>query len=279
MSRRRCGEELPERVLRAVSVAGVVLAAGLVLAACASDDTDARADTAGLPDLGQSLAARQWLLDVDDSSVTGTADPVTLRVEGRTASGTGPCNTYRGPVALDGDDGVRIGPVATTLMSCAPDAMTAEREYLDALERISTADVTDRDRLVLTADGVRLSYTAIDAQDLVVGDWELTGLRTPGAITSVLAGTEPTARFSGDGSLVVETGCNTLRTAWTVDGRSITVEPPAGTLMSCAEPAGVMEQEAALVAALADAATVEVTPVALTLLDADGLIVVTAQRA
>ncbi|WP_029430089.1 META domain-containing protein [Blastococcus sp. URHD0036] len=260
-------------------LAGAVLVAGLLLAACGSDDVDPAAATAGLPDLGQSLAAQQWLLDAGDSSVTGTTGPVTLEIDGGTASGTAPCNTYRGPVALDGDSGVRIGPLATTLMGCEPAVMTAEREYLDALERVRTADVPDQDRLVLTADGVRLSYTAIDAQDLLVGTWELTGVRTPGAIQSMLVGTEPTARFADDGTLAVETGCNTLGTTWTLDGRSITVEPPAGTLRICPEPAGVMEQEAAIAAALPDAATVEVTPVALTLLDADGLIVLTAQRA
>jgi heat shock protein HslJ len=80
------------------------------------------------------------------------------------ASGAAPCNTFRGGVTLEGDDGVRLDDIATTLMSCEPEAMTAERAYLAALEQVRTADVTDPDRLVLTADGVRLSFTAVDAE-------------------------------------------------------------------------------------------------------------------
>ncbi|MGY1821277.1 META domain-containing protein [Geodermatophilus sp. SYSU D00079] len=110
------------------------------------------------------MTAHDWLLDVADSSLAGgVADPVTLAFAGRTAaSGTDPCNTHRGAVTLDGDDGVRIADIATTLMSCEPALEVAEREYLDALAQVRTADTRDPDRLVLTSDGVRLSFTAIE---------------------------------------------------------------------------------------------------------------------
>ncbi|TYP81155.1 META domain-containing protein [Blastococcus xanthinilyticus] len=253
---------------------------GVALGACGGSPNGTRNEPAGLPDLEQSLTAHDWLLYVGDSSLTGgVGNPVTLALSGATAvSGTAPCNTYRGAVTLDGGDGVRIGDIATTLMSCEPALEAAERDYLDALAQVRTADISDPERLILTADGVRLSFTAIDPRELIVGDWALTGVRTGAAIQSMVEGAEPIARITADGNLAVETGCNTLRTTWEIDGQAITVEQPAGTLMNCEEPAGVMEQERALVAALTTAATVDVTPAALSLLDDAGDIVLTARR-
>ncbi|NEK57995.1 META domain-containing protein [Geodermatophilus sabuli] len=227
------------------------------------------------------MTAHDWLLDVADSTLPGdVANPVTLAFAGGTAaSGTAPCNTYRGTVVLEGDDGVRIEAIATTLMSCEPALMAAEREYLDALAQVRTADTRDPDRLALTSGGVRLSFTAIDARELIVGDWALTGVRTGAGIQSMVEGTEPVARVTADADVVVETGCNTLRTTWEIDGRTIVVEQPAGTSMNCEEPAGVMDQEAAIAAALTAASTIAITPATLTLLDDAGDIVLTAQRA
>lgn len=144
----------------------------LVLAACAEPPQHGtRSATAGLPDLEQSLAASGWLLDPADSSLAdGPVGLVTLVFDGAGGvSGRAPCNTVRGTAAFDGDDGVRIADLASTLMSCEPPVMDAEREYLDALAKVRTADVTDPDRLILSADGVRLSFTAVDAPGPVTG--------------------------------------------------------------------------------------------------------------
>ncbi|SDE27133.1 Heat shock protein HslJ [Blastococcus fimeti] len=264
----------------------VAATAGVALAACGSspDGTASPESTpieaAERPDLEQSLTAHDWLLDVTDSSLAGdVTNPVTLTFAGSTAaSGTAPCNTYRGTLVLEGDDSVRIEDIATTLMSCEPALEAAEREYLDALAQVRTADVRDPARLVLTSDGVRLSFTPIAARELIVGDWALTGVRRGAGILSVVEGTAPIARAAADGNVVVETGCNTLRTTWTIDGRAIVVEQQAGTSMDCEEPAGVMDQEAAIAAALTAASTVQITPATLTLLDDAGAIVLTARR-
>lgn len=142
----------------------VILVAGLVIAGCGQTANDTRSATAGLPDLEQSLMAHQWLLDPADSTLAraGT-EPVTLVfTSGTAASGTAPCTTYRSQVTLEGDDGVRFAPPVTTLADCDPAVMAAESDYLAALEQVRTADVTDRQRLVLAADGVRLSFSASD---------------------------------------------------------------------------------------------------------------------
>lgn len=258
----------------------VALVAGVALAGCGQTPNDTRSATAGLPDLEQSLMAHQWLLDPADSTIATTGDePVTLVfTSGTAASGTAPCNTYRTQVTLDGDTGVRFAPPVTTLVACEPALMDAEAAYLTALAEVRTADVTDRSRLVLTADGVRLSFSAFDIGSALVGDWTIVNLRTPQAIEGVLDGTQPTASFGEDRILVVSTGCNPLRTRWSHDGATITIDPPARTEMACDQPAGVMDQEAALADALVAATTIEVTPATLTLLDDTGSIVLVATR-
>lgn len=266
----------PIRALLLLPTVAVLVA----LAACADNAVGSRSATAGLPDLEQSLTASEWLLDPADSSVSGAAtDAVTLVFTGATeVSGSGPCNRFRGTVTLEGDDSVRLGGISATRMGCEPDVMAAEQEYLEALEQVRTADVTDPDRLVLTAEGVRLSFAAIDAGDLVVGTWSITAVRDGDAVRSTLEGTTPVVRFADDRTLVVETGCNSVRGTWRIEGRDMAVDLGAMTLMECVEPAGVMEQEAAITAALTDASSVDVRPGALSLLDRSGTIVVTARR-
>ena len=258
---------------RLLTVTAAITLAGVAMTGCGQTANDTRSATAGLPDLEQSLAAHEWLLEASKT-------PVTLVFgSDQAASGTAPCNTYRAATTLSGDDGVEFRDIATTARSCGPEIMQAEQTYLDDLAKVRTADVTDRDRLVLTGDGVRLSYTALDYGDAILGEWTIVNLRNGDAVTGPIDGTTPTATFDEDRTLVLTTGCNDLRSAWSLDGNQLTLEAPAQTMMACDQPAGVMEQEAALAAVLTDAETVEVTPNTLTILDDAGTILILATKA
>lgn len=74
-------------------------------------------------------------------------------------------------------------------------------------------------------------------------------------VVAVLAGTEVTVHFFPDGRLAGRAGCNNYRANYTGDEHQIHVGPIATTRMLCPEPAGVMEQEGAYLAALALATT------------------------
>jgi heat shock protein HslJ len=155
----------PERRSPALLIATLALfLAGSLLAGCGQTDNDTKSATAGLPNLEQSLMAHQWQLDASDSTVTAAGpNPVTLIFASATAaSGTASCNTYRTGVTLDGDSGIRFDDPVSTLMGCEQALMEADTSYLDALTQVRTADVTDRDRLVLTGNGTRLSFTTFD---------------------------------------------------------------------------------------------------------------------
>lgn len=274
------------RRLPILTLAGTAAAVALASAGCGwNDDVDSRAATAGLPSTLADIEAHEWLLDRANSSLTVDDDnPVTLSVEGDLVSGRAPCNTYRGGFDIGADDSVEIGPLALTRMACPGSAMEAEDEFVAALEKVDHAEVDvdedgrdDRDRLILTGDdGVRLVFRSIDAEDLLVGEWQIVDVATGDAIESVLQGTEPTVTFADDGTLLLLTGCNNAGGEWELDGQDVTIEPGPRTMMACDDPPGVTEQENALVAALEAAARIEIAPGSLTLLDDDGRILLVA---
>jgi heat shock protein HslJ len=124
----------------------------------------------------------------------------------------------------------------------------------------------------LDADGAELLRYAAATP---VGSWQVTGLRRGDASTSPLAGTDLTARFGADGSLTGSAGCNTYKSSYSTDERTIEIAAPAATRKACAEPAGVMEQESAYLALLPAAVSYRLDGNVLELLAADGTRLVT----
>ena len=101
--------------------------------------------------------------------------------------------------------------------------------------------------------------------------WVATGINNgKQAVVSVAAGTEVTAVFGADGTLSGKAGCNQYSAAYTVDGSKMTIQAPVSTWMFCGEPAGVMEQEQAYLAALTQVVTYNVDGDRLELRSADG---------
>jgi heat shock protein HslJ len=97
------------------------------------------------------------------SAVTSPATGSTLTLEfttGGKASGNGGCNSFSGDYTLSGLDGIRFGPLASTLKACADPALdTQEQQYLAALELARTYQVTGN-MLTLFRDGHTIAITA-----------------------------------------------------------------------------------------------------------------------
>lgn len=263
----------------AAGLAGVALLA----AGCGWDDgVDSRSATAGLPSTRADVESQDWELDADDSSVAvAPGAVVTLAVDGDVVSGSAGCNAYRGTISFA--DGVEVTDVALTRRACDEAIMRTEQEFVAALESVDDVDVDvdddgEADRLVLTGDDARLAFSAYDAGELLVGAWEVVSLATGDAVETVLAGTTPTVTFAAGGDVTLDAGCNSLGSTWTLDGHDLTIDPVRSTMMACEEPEGVMDQEAALAAALGSAARVEIAPGSLTVLDGDGRIALVAVR-
>ncbi len=79
------------------------------------------------------------------------------------------------------------------------------------------------------------------------------------AVVSVLEGTTLTVAFSSDGQVSGSAGCNSYFASYQVNGSNITIGPAGSGQLFCAEPEGIMEQEAEFLAALQSAATFSVS--------------------
>ena len=242
------------------------LAALLVLVAaggCGGDDEAASDPSAveGVP----------WVLvsGVDVDGWEASAPSISFGEDG-TASGSSGCNQWGGSYEFDGDT-LELGEIAMTAMGCPPPADEVERAYMDALQQANRWRLEDEELVLLDDDAELLRYGAASP----VGDWQATGLLQGDAFTSLLAGTEITASFDEDGALSGSAGCNTYNSTYTTDGGTIEIAEPSSTRMACPEPEGVMDQEAAYLAALPTAVGFRVERGVLELLNAEGSAVVT----
>jgi heat shock protein HslJ len=251
-------------VIRRARLAAAVLAALLAAAlvtACSDDDTSGAqpAGVEGVP----------WVLESGAGVDAGAPAPTATFEDGRVTGTTG-CNRYSGTYVVEGGR-LTIEPGATTMKACPPPADEVERAYLAALGRVSGWRI-DGDELVLLADGApALRFRAASP----VGSWTVMSLVHGDALTSPIPGTELTATFAEDGTLSGSAGCNEYTAMYIMANGILEISPPASTRRFCAEPEGVMEQEASYLAALPDTARVQLGERGLELLRADGTFVAT----
>jgi heat shock protein HslJ len=248
----------------------------LVLAAC-STGADTLSETQGLPSLQVSLEAHLWVLQPARSTprVAG-GDRPTLAFDGDGVHGRGPCNKFRGSVEYGDGDEITITKLATTQRACAPQVEQAERTYLEALQRVDSAEVPvdHEDTATLKGPLIDLVFWAADARAELTRTWHVTSVNTGDAIVSVASGTDPTITFTDNGDLSLQTGCNPVGGSWELDGDRLDVGSLHQGFKHCEGPEG--DQESALIRALAGAARVEITPDALTILDERGRIALIA---
>ena len=99
-----------------------------------------------------------------------------------------------------------------------------------------------------------------------------------GGMASVLEGTSLTAAFGSDGMLTGSAGCNSYSTGYHVEGSQLILSPLSSTARLCETPEGIMDQEAAFLAALGSAASFAIDGEQLILLNASGRSVVILSR-
>lgn len=217
-----------------------------------------------------------WVLDgaTSDPAIDAGAT-VTLRADSGRVSGQAPCNAYNAAITVDGDS-IEVGRIATSRMACDPATAKAETTFLQALGRVDAFNA-HADRLTLTGTDVDLVFDAPDFAATIVGTWEVVNLAAAGALSTPLPGTTPTITFADDGTLDANAGCNQIGGNWRLVGASITIADTRRTEMACQDPVGVMEQEAALAAALERAARVEIAD-QLTIFDGDENTLIVADR-
>lgn len=276
---------------RSLVLVTVLLVAGAGLAACGGDDGDSggRSDgsggsggasgAGGAGGADANLVGTEWVLDQDASGLTPVpAAVVTAQFSSDgSLSGSSGCNRYSTTYTVVGSRLRVTGPLAGTLMACAPAVMTLEQAYGDRLPTARSFAISGRTLTITTAGDEPLVYDALDPEQAVAGDWEAINYFRPGAVVSPVPGSRLTATFA-DGRISGTAGCNDYSGTYSVDDTKISIGPLASTLRACADPA-VGEQESQFLAALELARTFSVAGGNLTLLREDGGIAVTFARA
>ena len=139
-------------------------------------------------------------------------------------------------------------------MFCAdpPGVMDQEAAYLAALQRTGRYSTPGNLLLLQSAGGLVLTVYVPRPQPSLEGtEWTVINFNTTQAVTSPILGTEITAGFA-EGRISGSAGCNRYTAGYTVTPGSdaMSIGPAAATRALCTEPPGIMEQEAAYLAAL-----------------------------
>lgn len=266
------------------STGAIAIGILLTMSACSNDKTVSTSDTTAPSSratqasgsstgLADALRANKWALESTSTPKTAT---ISFGEDGH-VSGSGPCNSYTAKVEISGDTGIRFTERASTLMGCDDATMAAEQEFFAGLEAVTTADVTSPGRLVLSGEGVTLNFTALDASQSLTGEFSIVNINDGNALSSPVEGSKPKMTFGDDNSVSITGGCNTINASFTLDGDSITFTEAMSTQMACEDP-GLMDQDAAVSAALAATKRVDLSPPSLMLLNDEGSITIVATR-
>jgi heat shock protein HslJ len=229
-------------------ILSISLSAGLIaLSACSLNQNNK----------GGDLTGQTWLLSELSGKpvISGSIITAQFSSEGK-LSGTAGCNRYMGSYSTSGNKLTISAPLASTLMMCEADLMTQETEYLNALGEAKSYSVSGDQLTLFGTGGKELAIYHAQTQELAGTSWQvITYNNGKQAVTSVLNGTTLTAEFGTDGTLSGNGGCNTYSGSYKVNGNEISIGPLASTKKFCNDPAGIMEQETQLLAALQTAST------------------------
>jgi len=244
------------------------MAVALTLLTVACTDADRGADLAALAGTSWTLSALPGEAGPAEAAVGATDGapaqaaavtrrPVTLHFTPDRVHGNDGCNTYRGRYATEGEVFRLVGALAASKMTCPEPVMARSRAFTDALRRTRSARLDGGRLTLLDAEGRALATLVAQDRGLTGSAWQVTGYHDGGqAVVGVLDGTGLSLEFTVDGVLVGSAGCNAYRTTYEASPDGLALGPVAITKKMCGEPAGIMAQEAAFLAALAQATVV-----------------------
>ena len=242
-------------------------AAGLLLAALAASGCGGPAAGTATDPTGEWELVELVRDGTIEPSPAGGRATMTV-AEGR-LGGSGYCNEYGTGYRLDGDEIVLDG-VGGTERGCAPDLMSADTVYFEALA--SVGSVASRDGyLVLTGPGVELRFrpvAPVPTSDLAGTDWVLETL-LDGEVASSTTGGPATLRLTTDGTFTASTGCREATASWQLDGDVVRVNGFAAGPGDC--PPDVASQDGQVTGVLSRSFQVAVAGGSLTVTGADGL--------
>lgn len=262
--------------MRKVAAASLMV----ILAALVGGCGFAAAPIGPTPEQNKSLSNTSWrLVSLNGQSVlSGTA--VTLNFENGRLNGTDGCNQYSASYTANGATFTVGKDIISTKKACQDTIMQQAAAYITALSQTASYRNDGQQLTLLDSAGKTLATFSMQSGNLAGTSWTVTGYNDgKQAVVSVINGTKLTAQFSADGKLNGDAGCNTYMGTYETTDKNITVGQLATTRKMCAEPQGVMEQEAQFLKALESAATYRVDGDRLELRTADNSLAVNLARA
>jgi heat shock protein HslJ len=187
------------------------------------------------------------------------------------------CNRVGGSYTLDGSQlTTELGP--STLVAC-PEGSLGD-QFVANISGANSYFFDGNELLIdLMFDSGTMRFSP-QSNELAGTSWSVIGYNNGrGGVVSVIIGTELTAAFGEDGTLSGLAGCNSYSAGYEVEGNNISIGLPISTMMACAEPEGIMEQEQEYLTALSTAATYQITGDRLEMRTAEGATVATFETA
>lgn len=187
---------------------------------------------------------------------TATQRMPTLSFAGGSASGSDGCNRFTGSYTTTPGK-LQFSQLARTQMACPleDDAQLA-RVFMDGLEQTRGYRIEGGRLLLLDASNAELFSLQPQATGLAGTAWQATAYNNGRqAVVGVIQGTALRLQFLDGGQVAGSGGCNNFSGSWRLDGQRLSIGPLAATRKACAQPEGVMAQEAAFLRALESAAT------------------------
>lgn len=249
-----------------------------LLSGCATAVPSGEEPPSSPPDTGDALAGTAWVLDSMGGEAADDSTVMTLQfASDGTLSGSGGCNRFNGAFTAVGED-IAIEPLATTMMACEPAVMEQETLFLTALQGAKSFAVNGAKLTLSDASGIELLLFVAQSNELPGSAWVVTGYNDGLGVSSPLLDTVVEVSFGEDGNISGSGGCNGFTGNFTAEAGTLSIERLASTKKLCTEPDGVMEQEAALMAALESATAYSMEGPDLTLTRTDGSTAVTLTR-
>jgi heat shock protein HslJ len=182
------------------------------------------------------------------------------------------CNFYQAGYVFHGTR-LSLKASSGTLVACGY-LNDEEVQYLDALNRVAQYAIGQGRLQLQDASGTLLAEFAAVPTDPLVGTlWRVTTYpHLEGGLA--LPDRQLTAVFQPDGRLTGQANCNEYAGTYTATETRLVIGEAVTAGQSCVEPQGVMEQEAAYLAALRDVTGFDIRGRELYLIAADGNAVV-----
>jgi heat shock protein HslJ len=170
--------------------------------------------------------------------------------EGSRVGADAGCNSLGGRYAVDRAELV-ITNAGITKMAC-DDARLAQDEWYFGFLQSSPSLVLDGNALVLDGGGTRLEYLdreeATPDVELTGHTWKVDTIIQGGGAHHAAWPKPATLVFATDGSLAIDTGCNTGSAKYRLSGKELSFTSPATTKVHCESP--LPNQEDALLGLL-----------------------------